>query len=92
MEQETMQHNVTLQSLPVNGCARVKSLGCDTSLRRRLMDLGLVPGTLVQCVQASPFGDPVAYCVRGAVIALRGNDAQSIQVTAADVPLKGVMQ
>lgn len=87
-----MQHNGTLQSLPVNSSARVKSLGCDASLRRRLMDLGLVPGTLVQCVQAGPFGDPVAYCVRGAVVALRGNDARRIQVTAADIPPKGVMQ
>ncbi len=48
--------------------------------RRRLLDLGLLPGTLVEAKMASPSGDPVAYLVRGAVIALRRSQADRIQV------------
>ncbi len=47
-------------------------------LRRRLYDLGLVPGTKVLCVAKSPLGDPKAYLVRGAVVSLRCEDASSV--------------
>lgn len=47
-------------------------------LRRRLMDIGFVEGTKVECVRISPFKDPKAYLVRGAVIALRKEDAKTI--------------
>lgn len=47
---------------------------------RRLMDLGLVEGTKVRCVLKSPLGDPVAYRIRGAVIAIRKEDAKNIKV------------
>ncbi len=48
--------------------------------RRRLLDLGLLPGTVVKARMASPAGDPVAYRVRGAVIALRRSQARQIKV------------
>ena len=48
--------------------------------RRRLLDLGLLPGTVVEAKMASPSGDPVAYRVRGAVIALRRSQADQIQI------------
>ena len=48
------------------------------NLRQRLMDMGFVEGTNVQCVRISPFGDPKAYLIRGAVIALRKEDAATI--------------
>lgn len=38
---------------------------------RRLKDLGLVEGTKVKCVLRSPLGDPYAYKIRGAVVAIR---------------------
>jgi ferrous iron transport protein A len=46
------------------------------SLRDRLLDLGLVPGTSIA-------GDPICYLVRGAMIALRSGDASRIQVRIA---------
>lgn len=61
--------------------ARVASLLNTGSIKRRLQDLGLVEGTKVQCIQKSPYGDPVAYSIRGAVIALRTEDAQGILVS-----------
>jgi len=48
--------------------------------RRRLMDLGLLPGTEVRAELRAPGGDPTGYRIRGAVIALRRIQAERIQV------------
>ncbi len=56
------------------------SRACPTPDRRRLFDLGLVPGTVVEAYFRSPSGDPTAYCIRGAVIALRHDQAGLIQI------------
>ena len=58
----------------------VASLSVTGQMRRRLQDLGLSEGTAVQCLQKSAFGDPCAYLIRGAVIALRSKDSQQILV------------
>ena len=47
---------------------------------RRRRDLGLIEGTKVKCVLNSPLGDPAAYKIRGAVIAIRREDAADIKV------------
>ena len=60
--------------------AVVFELNSDGSIRRRLQDIGLIPGTRVECVQISPLGDPIAYLVRGTVIALRSEDSSNILV------------
>ena len=52
--------------------------GC--GMRRRLLDIGLIEGTDVACLQKSPAGDPVAYLIRGAVIAIRSEDSAKILV------------
>jgi DtxR family Mn-dependent transcriptional regulator len=49
--------------------------------RRRLLDLGLIPGTTITAEMRSLFGDPVAYRVRGTLIALRRDQAEKIIVT-----------
>ncbi len=56
------------------------SPGCRGVERRRLLDLGLVPGTVVKAEFASPAGDPVAYRIRGALIALRAQQAEMIHI------------
>ena len=48
-------------------------------MRRRLTDLGFTRGTCVRCVGRSPFTDPKAFEVRGAVIALRNKDSRTIE-------------
>jgi DtxR family Mn-dependent transcriptional regulator len=62
--------------------ARVTGISprCRGAQRRRLLDLGVIPGTRVEAELASPGGDPVAYRIRGAVIALRREQADLIQV------------
>ena len=74
---------IPLSQLPVGSRGRVAALNLEGLLRRRALDLGLVPGTLVECVRRSPAGDPVAYQVRGATIALRSENASQISVYPA---------
>ncbi len=50
------------------------------AMRRRLMDLGFVKGSIVQIDLASPMNNPIAYLVRGATIALRKEQADCIFV------------
>jgi len=71
-----------LSSLAAGQQAVVTSItpACRGVERRRLLDLGLVPGTRVKAEFASPAGDPVAYRVRGALIALRRQQADMICV------------
>ena len=62
--------------------ARVTALCAKGAIRRRLLDIGLIDGTEIECIGVSPFGDPSAYLIRGAVIAIRNEDAKDILVCA----------
>ena len=53
---------------------------CRGAQRRRLLDLGVVPGTRVTSELRGPSGDPTAYRIRGALIALRRDQAHHIFV------------
>ena len=68
----------TLDTLPADASARVHSLQMTGDIRSRLQDIGLIPGTLVTCVQVG--SGLAAYRLRGAVIALRHADAMNIVV------------
>lgn len=74
------QKYIPLSALPLGQKASVKELTSDGTARRRMLDLGLILGTVVQALLVSPAGDPVAYDIRGAVIALRSEEAQKILV------------
>lgn len=50
------------------------------AIARRLLDIGLIPGTKVECVLISPFQNPKAFLIRGAVIAIRNEDASMIEI------------
>jgi Fe2+ transport system protein FeoA len=49
--------------------------------RRRLLDLGIIPGTEIGVELVNPGGDPTAYRIRGTVIALRSSQARLIRVS-----------
>lgn len=70
----------TLDMVSTGELATVMAVNTQLSLKQRLYDIGLVPGTKIKVVHQSPSGNPRAYLVRGAVIALRNCDAQNICV------------
>ena len=72
--------NIPLYMIPCGKSAEIRELTASGYLRSRLMDLGLIAGTKVESLRRSPFGDPTAYAVRGAVIALRSEEAAKILV------------
>lgn len=80
-----VQPPVKLSSLSPGGSGRVVALRCEGFNRRRLLDLGLTPGTIVEYAYPGPMGEPTAYKVRGATIALRAEQADEIEIE----PLSG---
>ena len=72
--------NFPLSALADGEQARVSVLHLRGDMRRRVQDLGLINGTRVTCVRRALSGDPIAYRIRGAVIALRKGDAVQIEV------------
>ena len=71
-----------LTHLPLGEEATVCGLSpaCRGAMRRRLMDLGFVPGSRISVDMPSPLGNPTAYIVRGAAIALRRDQARHILI------------
>ncbi|NNF27327.1 MAG: hypothetical protein HKN73_08925 [Gemmatimonadetes bacterium] len=84
---EPQLEHATLAGLAIGESAEVVAIAptCQGPARRRLLDLGLVPGTQVSARLRSAAGDPVAYEIRGALIALRRGQAEAVQVKAAGV-------
>lgn len=70
----------TLNLLREGQCACIKSLHLRGAMRRRLLDFGMIEGTSIHCLRKSPCGDPVIYCVRGTMLALRRQDSCRIAV------------
>lgn len=75
-----MKQGVSLNDIPPGKCAVVQSLEAEGSMRRRFLDIGLIQDTKVACLGRSPAGDPSAYLIRGAVIAIRSEDSKNILV------------
>ncbi len=73
-------HLISLNRLPIGQKAKVKTLTSNGMNRRRMLDLGLISETEVEALQKSPSGDPIAYQIRGAVIALRSEESSKILV------------
>lgn len=74
---------MTLDELTAGRTALVLSVSAAGTFRRRLLEMGLVPGTAVQRVGQAPLGDPLTYRVRGAVVSLRRVDAADVTVELA---------
>nr|WP_242826030.1 FeoA family protein [Desulfurispora thermophila] len=62
----------------------VRRIILPTDMYNTLLSLGILPGTIVRVVRRSPLGDPTAYFIRGAMIALRRKTASGILVQRVD--------
>ena len=76
---------ISLKEMQPGQKAHVKELTASGSMRRRLLDIGMVEDTEIKCVGKSPGGDPSAFYIRGAVIALRSEDSRNVIAEAEDV-------
>lgn len=74
----------TLNLLPRGESAEICALRTAGAMRRRLLDIGFVPGETVRALYRGCLGGPAAYLINGAVIALRGEDAEGIVIRCKD--------
>jgi len=79
-----MQYINTLSELTQGESGLVLDICSEGHMRCRLQDLGLIQGTEVTCVCKSPLGDPVAFEIRGAVIALRSEDSSLVRIQSCE--------
>ncbi len=70
----------TLDSLPLGQSCRVVGITAEGNFNTRLSDLGVMYGTKITALHKSICGDPIAYAICGAVIALRRVDAKTIRI------------
>lgn len=72
----------TLAELAIGAEAKVIRVLGKTSVSRRLMEMGVVPGISIKVVKTAPFGDPIQVRVRGYSLAMRKSEAETIEVNA----------
>ncbi len=70
----------TLERLEAGTPATVAEVGGAHAFRRRLLELGLLPGTPVSLVRVAPLGDPIEIALRGGRLSLRKREAAAIVV------------
>ncbi len=71
---------LSLENTRIGQKVRVKKVISNSSIKRRLLDIGLTPGTIIERVLENFSGNLVAYMIRGALIAIRNEDASEIIV------------
>jgi Fe2+ transport system protein FeoA len=75
--------NAPLSQLPVPSRGRIVRISGPRSFRRRIMELGLLPGTDVQVLRVAPLGDPLQLMVRGCRLSIRRSEAEHLLVERA---------
>lgn len=71
----------SISQLNVGQAAVITGVFAGNTMQRRLLDMGFTRGATVKCLYKSPYGDPTAFMIRNAVVALRNEDAQCIFAT-----------
>ena len=69
-----------LTKLELHSTGIIKEINCKSNIKRRLLDLGLIPNTEITPIMESVSGDPMAYEVRNIILAIRKEDADKILV------------
>ena len=81
---EGYQVHMTLDELHIGRKGRITTVGGEGILRCRLLDMGLIPQTIVSVTKVAPMGDPMELLLRGYSLTLRKEDARNI--TVEEVP------
>lgn len=85
MRETTVQETAMISplvNLPLRARGRLVRLAGPRSFRRRLMELGLIPGTELQVLRVAPLGDPLQLLVRGCRLSIRRAEAAHVLVEA----------
>ena len=72
----------TLDELPIGESAVVHRVACQRRVGRRLMEMGLLPGTRIEMVRRAPLGDPLEVRLRGYLLSLRRAEASGVSLAA----------
>lgn len=73
-------HPNALSRLAPGERGTVVRVACARPVTRRLLEMGLLPGTQVQVVRVAPFGDPIELTLRGYALSIRRSEAQAIEI------------
>lgn len=71
---------MTLNELKVGESAKITYVGGKGNLRNHLLDMGLIPRTVVKVIKVAPMGDPIEIRLRGYELTIRLDDAKEIEV------------
>ncbi len=73
-----MEEDPTLETLPIGAVGIVADVRCERATARRLMEMGVLPGTPVRVVRVAPLGDPIQLRVRSYSLSIRRREAAGI--------------
>lgn len=76
---------MTLDQVAPGKVVMVEEVGGARAFRRRLMELGIIPGTRVEVLRVAPFGDPMELSARGCNLSIRAAEARQVRVVGAAV-------
>lgn len=79
-----MDDCISLDKLQKGQTSIVKDIKCDEYKKRIFQDIGIINGTKISCVQKSFKGDPIAFYIRGSIMALRNDDTKNIFVNVIE--------
>jgi len=71
---------MNLSDIKIGDKVKILKVNANESIKRRLLDIGLVENTKVECVLKSAFGNMCAYLIRGTLIGIRKEDINKIEV------------
>ncbi len=69
-----------LNELPIGKSAIVTAVGGEGALRLRLLDMGIIPKTVLKITKVAPMGDPIELFLRGYSLTIRLEDAEKIEI------------
>lgn len=81
-----MTSEQTLADLPVGAEGTVRGVRCPRVIARRLMEMGVLPGTRVRITRVAPLGDPIELRVRSYSLSIRRQEAAAILVSDVREP------
>jgi Fe2+ transport system protein FeoA len=78
-----------LHELPPGASCIAQAVNCERAVARRLMEMGLLPGTPITITRVAPLGDPIELRVRDYALSIRRAEAAAILVVEVRQPARG---